>query len=54
VFATAARIGVPFEGTPADRRLVTSVQCGFDQAAEGRPLLASAVTLGSEIKSGTV
>jgi hypothetical protein len=52
-FATAAGVGIPFQGSSAERKQTKAIQCGFDQAAEGGPLLASALTLGEEIKAGT-
>jgi hypothetical protein len=52
-FAAAAKIGIPLEGTPAVHKQTEAFQCGFAQADEGAPLLASAITLGEAFKAGT-
>jgi len=50
-FTTAARIGIPFAGTPADRRQTKAIDCGFAAQGKGTVFLADAENKGAEIKA---
>ena len=50
-FTTAARIGIPFAGSPEDRKQTKAIQCGFDARAKGGVPLLDAQDKGAEIKA---
>jgi hypothetical protein len=49
-FTTAARVGIPFAGTPEERRQSKAIDCGFAAAAKGTIALVDAANKGEEIK----
>jgi hypothetical protein len=49
-FATAAKIGIPFAGTQAERDQSKAIDCGFTAPGNGAILLADAEAMGVEIK----
>ena len=49
-FAKAAKIGIPFAGTQAERDQTKALDCGFAAPGNGALLLAEADALGVEIK----
>jgi hypothetical protein len=51
-FTTAARIGIPFAGSPEDRRRDKALDCGFAARGKGTLLLADAENKGALIKAG--
>jgi hypothetical protein len=50
-FTTAARIGIPFAGSPEDRRRDKALDCGFAVQGKGTVLLADAENKGAVIKA---
>ena len=50
-FTTAARIGIPFAGSPEDRRRDKALDCGFAAQGKGIVLLADAENKGAVIKA---
>jgi hypothetical protein len=50
-FTTAARIGIPFAGSPEDRRRDKAFDCGFAAQGKGSTLLADAENKGAVIKA---
>jgi hypothetical protein len=50
-FTTAARIGIPFAGTPEERTQSKAIDCGFAAAAEGTIGLVDAANKGEDIKA---
>lgn len=51
-FAKAAKIGIPFAGTPAEQEQKKALDCGFAGPLDGALLLADAENKGAEIKEG--
>jgi hypothetical protein len=49
-FTTAARIGIPFAGTPEERAQSKAIQCGFDAGGKGGIHLLDAENRGAEIQ----
>jgi hypothetical protein len=49
-FRTAARIGIPFAGTPEEREQSKALDCGFAATGKGGIFLADAMNKGEEIK----
>jgi hypothetical protein len=50
-FRTAASVGIPFAGTPAERKQTKAIDCGFAAQGKGSVILADAENKGAEIKS---
>jgi hypothetical protein len=50
-FATAARIGIPYGGSPQDRAQTKAIQCGYDAGGKGSIILLDAENKGEEIKA---
>ena len=50
-FRTAASVGIPFAGTPAERKQTKAIQCGFAAQGKGSIILADAENKGAEIKA---
>jgi hypothetical protein len=50
-FATAASVGIPFAGTPAERKQSKAIDCGFAAPGKGAVFLADAENKGAEIKA---
>ena len=50
-FTTAARIGIPFAGSPEDRRRDKALDCGFAAQGKGTVLLADAENKGAVIRA---
>ncbi len=52
-FATAAKVGIPFAGSPAEKKQSKALDCGFAAPGEGALLLGDAANKGAEIKQET-
>jgi hypothetical protein len=50
-FATAASIGIPFAGTPDERKQSRAIDCGFAAPGKAGLAIADAETKGAEIKA---
>jgi hypothetical protein len=50
-FTTAASVGIPFAGTPAERKQTKAIDCGFAAQGKGSIILADAENKGAEIKA---
>ena len=50
-FATAASVGIPFAGTPGERKQSKAIDCGFAAQGKGTIVLADAENKGAEIKA---
>jgi hypothetical protein len=50
-FRTAASVGIPFAGTPAERKQSKAIDCGFAAQGKGTVILADAENKGAEIKA---
>jgi hypothetical protein len=50
-FATAASVGIPYAGSPAERKQQTALDCGFVAPGKGALFLADAESKGEEIKA---
>jgi hypothetical protein len=50
-FTTAASVGIPFAGTPAERKQTKAIDCGFAAQGKGTVLLADAENKGAEVKA---
>jgi hypothetical protein len=50
-FTTAASVGIPFAGTPAERKQTKALDCGFAAQGKGAIVLADAENKGAEIKA---
>ena len=50
-FATAASVGIPFAGTPAERKQSKAIDCGFAAPGKAGLAIADAESKGAEIKA---
>jgi hypothetical protein len=50
-FATAASVGIPFAGTPAERKQSKAIDCGFAAPGKAGLAVADAESKGAEIKA---
>jgi hypothetical protein len=50
-FATAASIGIPFAGTPDERKQSRAIDCGFAAPGKAGLAIADAETKGAEIRA---
>ncbi len=50
-FTTAAGIGIPFAGTPQERKQTKAIDCGFAAQGKGTIILADAQNKGAEIQA---
>jgi hypothetical protein len=50
-FATAASVGIPFAGTPGERKQSKAIDCGFAAPGKAGIAIADAETKGMEIKT---
>jgi hypothetical protein len=53
-FDTAASVGIPVDGTAAERRFDEAIDCGFAAPGRGSGLLAEAEMKGIEIKEAAI
>jgi hypothetical protein len=50
-FATAASVGIPFAGSPAERKQSKAIDCGFAAPGKAGIAIADAESKGAEIKA---
>jgi hypothetical protein len=49
-FTSAASVGIPIAGTPAERTQTRGIDCGFAQQGKGAVIMVDAMNEGEEIK----
>jgi hypothetical protein len=50
-FATAASVGIPFAGSPGERKQSKAIDCGFAAPGKAGLAIADAESKGAEIKA---